>query len=266
MKQRGMGMKQLRIAIIGIMGAVLLMGISWQRVEASLIYNPGEVSDDLVLDTSYYLTAPSDSVKPYRWYWDIANRFPIDFELVQGSADIGDGSDFAAIDSALETWTNVQGSSIVATSSSYDNDWGGLNGDNEIAWVESGWAGDGFPSNAIGVTWTWYNSITLIQVESDIFLNGQDFTWYTDTDGSGGTQYVEHILLHELGHAFSLKDLYNTGDSERTMYGYSGSKNEDVTLHSYDESAISYAYPVPEPASLLLLGLGGLALLRRRRA
>ena len=35
---------------------------------------------------------------------------------------------------------------------------------------------------------------------------------------------------------------------------------------SYDNVRLDYTVPVPEPASLAVLGLGGLALLRRRRS
>ena len=152
---------------------------------------------------------------------------------------------------------------------SYDGDWGASNGDNELAWVESGWTtvgGFGFSPLAIAVAVTWYDADTLVQAESDIFFNGQHFTWYTATDDSGSEEeFVEHIVLHELGHAFSLKDLYDLDDSVRTMYGSSGDRNEDITLHAGDIVALECAYPIPEPVTLALLLLGAVALLRRRK-
>ncbi len=160
--------------------------------------------------------------------------------------------------------------SITSSLNGWDGDWGGLNGDNELSWVETGWqsiGGFGLSPDAIGVAVTWYYTDTLVQVESDIFFNDENFSWYTNTDDSGLEQeFVEHIVLHELGHGFSLADLYDPADADRTMYGYSEYRNEDVTLHAGDIAALEYAYPIPEPGVVLLVGLGGLALLRKRRA
>ncbi len=232
------------------------------------VYIPSQTTDDrIVVEINHIGTAPEDSVLPYRWYWSYKDRFTIEFESVSGSADIADGSDWTAVSSALGSWQAVPNTSIANSLSSYDGDWGGLNGDNELSWVESNWQSYGFNPNAIGVTMTWYYNDTLVQVESDIFFNGENFTWYTYTDDSGLEYvFVEHIALHELGHAFSLSDLYNPNDADRTMYGYSGYRNEDVTLDEGDIDALEYAYPIPEPGMVLLVGSGSLALFRKRRA
>jgi len=235
---------------------------------ASPVYQINEITDDqIAVNISQIGTVPEDSVYPFRWYWSYDDRFHIGFESVTGSYDIADGSDWQAVTSAINTWQAVPGASITSSLGSYDGDWGALNGDNELSWVESGWQtiGDfGFASNAIGVAITWYYSDTFVQVETDIFFNGEFFTWYTDTDDSGSEQeYVEHIALHELGHGFSLADLYDSADADRTMYGISGFRNEDITLHPGDIAALEYAYPIPEPTTVLLLGLGTVALRRK---
>lgn len=242
-------------------------------VEAALavpLYTTNQITNErIVVEIMHIGSAPEDSVKPYRWYWSYAERFPIEFESVTGSADIADGSDWQAVSSALDTWEAVPNASITSLLNSWDGDWGALNGDNELSWVEEGWqsiGGFGFSPSAIGVAVTWYYSDTLIQIESDIFFNGENFTWYTATDDSGSEEeFVEHIALHELGHGFSLADLYDAADADRTMYGYSGYRNEDVTLHAGDIAALEYAYQIPEPGTILLLGLGGLALMKRCR-
>lgn len=235
------------------------------------VYIPNQATDNqIAVEIRHLGASPEDSDRPYRWYWSYEDRFPIEFESVLGSADISDGSDWQAVSSALDRWEAVPNSSITSSLNSWDGDWGGLNGDNELSWIETDWQSIGdfnFSPDAIGVAVTWYYTDTLIQVESDIFFNNENFSWYTDTDDSGLEQeFVEHIVLHELGHSFSLADLYDLADADRTMYGYSGYRDEDVTLHAGDIAALEYAYPVPEPGAILLIGLGGLALSGRRRA
>lgn len=229
----------------------------------------GSVNNDMSVAVTYVGAMPEDSVQPYRWYWTYEDRFPIEFEFVSGSDNITDGSDRDGIARALGTWNDVPDASITSSLDSFDGDWGAVNGDNELAWIESGWSmigGFDFPSDAIAVAVTWHNSSTMIQVESDIFFNGQNFSWYTDTDDAGWeSQFVEHIALHELGHAFSLNDLYDVADADRTMYGYSTPRAEDITLNLGDMDALSYAYAVPEPATLWLLTLGSLVTARRHR-
>lgn len=214
-------------------------------------------------------TVPSNSDQPFRWYWSYGSRSNINFEKAVSSADITDGSDWKAISSALNSWDIVPGASITSSLREFDGSWGARNGDNEIGWIENGWTslgGFNLPKNAIAVALSWYNTSTLIQTETDILFNGDNFSWYTNTDGSGSSkaQFVGHIALHELGHAFSLTDLYAPADFGRTMYGYSRSHNEDTTLLSGDMAALEYAYPVPEPMTITFFALAGLALAKRR--
>lgn len=251
--------------------SVLIISLIASSALAAPIYITPEYPDpELEISINAVGTPSEDSDQPYRWYWAYEDRFDISFELVLGSADIADGSDWTSVSSALGTWNVVPNASIISSLGGYDGDWGGDNGDNELAWVESGWTtigGFGFSPSAIAVAVTWYyGDPTWIQVESDIFFNGEHFTWYTDTDDSGSEQeFVEHLALHELGHAFSLIDLYDSADVDRTMYGYSGNRDEDITLHPGDVAALEYAYPIPEPATICLFSLGALGLLRKRR-
>ena len=231
------------------------------------------VADNPNVDISIRVlgAGPSDSDADYRWYWSEEDRFDIEFESVFGSEDIADGSEWTDISSALGTWGDVSNASIASSLGDFDGDWGPSNGDNEIAWVENeefySWTtigGFGFPTDAIAAAVIFYEGP--MQLETDIFFNGEYFSWYTDTDDSGSEQqHVEHIALHELGHAFSLADLYDSADSDRTMYGYSGSRDEDTTLDAGDMAALEYAYPIPEPITVLLVSLGGVLVRRKRR-
>ncbi|MCK5344579.1 MAG: PEP-CTERM sorting domain-containing protein [Candidatus Heimdallarchaeota archaeon] len=245
---------------------ILVMAGYVQAEDKSPLYGSGVISGGISVSTSY-LSGPSASVEPYRWYWGMENQFPLSFELVVGSEDISDGSDFTSIDRALSTWSNVSGSSISASSSAYDGDWGALNDDNEIGWIESGWESDyGYSPTVIALAHTWYYTDTLEQIETDIMVNGDNFSWYTGTDDSGFEQfYVEHILLHELGHAFSLSDLYDAEDIDRTMYGYGGYRQEDTILHRGDELALAYAYAIPEPSMIFMFLFGIFSMLGFRK-
>jgi hypothetical protein len=63
----------------------------------------------------------------------------------------------------------------------------------------------------------WYNSSSGEILDSDIRLNTA-YAW--NTNGSSSGFDVQNACTHELGHSLSLDDLYGSGDSEKTMYGY----------------------------------------------
>lgn len=73
--------------------------------------------------------------------------------------------------------------------------------------------------NVIGVTTVWFTRRGKQIVEFDMLLN-EHFPW-GDAEADSSKMDLENILTHELGHALGLDDIYNSGCSEVTMYGYS---------------------------------------------
>lgn len=208
-----------------------------------------------------------------------------EFEFIVGTGDISDGSDFGAVRNAFNTWVNLPDSALSITETTYDHTitLGSANGQNEISWIPytgTNWWVDvlKYSPSTIGVAVTWYDQISGVVTERDVHFNDTYMYWYTDSDGASAANnpfYVEHIALHEEGHIFGLTDVYNPGQSgyqswmgsdnaNLTMYGYAASLNEDVTLTDVDIAAMALAHPVPEPATLCLLGAGIFALLRKK--
>jgi len=56
-------------------------------------------------------------------------------------------------------------------------------------------------------------------IEWDMVLDDVDFVW-GDAGSNPAVMDYQNILTHELGHAAGLADLYESGCSEETMYGY----------------------------------------------
>ncbi|MBL7032503.1 MAG: matrixin family metalloprotease [Nitrospira sp.] len=88
----------------------------------------------------------------------------------------------------------------------------------------------------------WYNTVTGELLDSDIRFN----TYYTWTTNGSGDYDVQNVGAHEYGHSLCLKDLYNSADSEKTMYGYvSSGETKKQTLDQDDIDGITYIYTCP---------------------
>jgi hypothetical protein len=57
-------------------------------------------------------------------------------------------------------------------------------------------------------------------LECDIMFD-TDWTWGDATDDTS-LMDLQNIATHELGHCFNLADIYDSSQSQLTMYGYSG--------------------------------------------
>lgn len=211
-----------------------------------------------------------------------------EFEFILGTMDVTDGSDFDSVLDSFGMWVDLPDSTVSVTETSYDGEigLGGNNGENEISWIpydgETNWWLDvlGYSPSTIAAVVTWYLPSTGEVVERDMHFNDTYMYWYTDSDGAAPANdpfYVGHIGLHETGHIYGIRDVYNpgapgyaswmgTGNEGLTMYGYSSPGDEDMSLTSIDITAMGMAHPIPEPATILLLGLGQLLASRKRRS
>ena len=152
-----------------------------------------------------------DSGNELRWVDSV-----VSYELQRdGSDDIVDGSDLAAIRSAAYSWSSVACSALELSESALTSERAttvttdSLDGINRFAWVEdSTWP---YGSYVLGVATPVYEDGYII--ESDITFNGYSVTWATD--GEVGSNDIESVAVHEMGHVFGLQHILggnNLGD------------------------------------------------------
>jgi len=158
------------------------------------------------------------------------------YEIYENTADTtGEG---AAIQAAASTWTNVGGSCFAfnyagATTASAPT----KDGHNVLRWGSTG--------GSIATNYVWYSGSNI--VESDVVFD-DSFNWSADPSCPADRMDVQNIATHELGHALLLLDLYQSCNSDVTMYGYgSNGQTTKRTLDPSDEDGIRYIYPGGPP-------------------
>jgi len=76
--------------------------------------------------------------------------------------------------------------------------------------------------------------------DRDIDFNSK-YSW--DVNGASNKYDAHAVFVHELGHWLTLGDLYNSVDTEKTMYGKAGlGETKKRTLHSDDIAGIRGIY------------------------
>jgi len=100
-------------------------------------------------------------------------------------------------------------------------------------------------SNVIAVTVVWYTRFGRQIVDYDVLFNNY-YAWkdcsVVGTDCSAAMD-LQNIATHETGHGIGLADLYNTGCSEVTMYGYSKyGETKKITLEQPDITGLQKLY------------------------
>ena len=168
-----------------------------------------------------------------------------------GSPQIANGSEFAAVQAAFQTWQNV---STATVSFSYMGTTPvstvGQDGLNVVTFVDSSVP---LGSDAIASTFTFFNfdaTGTLTIQEADIALNtAAAFS----TSGETGKYDIQSVLTHEAGHFLGL-DHAGLLSSVMTAYGVP-SKLDQRTLAYDDIAGVTEIYP----NFSAIASLGGLA-------
>lgn len=121
----------------------------------------------------------------------------------------------AAISDSAETWDSATGSELF--NNIFDVNYAALYGvqdfQNAIAF------GDYPNDNVIAVTSIWYIPRGKRIVEFDMLFNTR-FAW-GDAAADPAVMDLQNIATHEFGHSVGLADIYSTGCSTVTMFGYS---------------------------------------------
>ncbi|MFH1258555.1 MAG: matrixin family metalloprotease [Elusimicrobiota bacterium] len=141
--------------------------------------------------------------------WDKKN-IPVAYSINNNSPSAVNSAAVAAINSAFQTWNNVQGSSMSFQYIRETSLSGSIDGSNVCYW------GTAFQSyGSLAVTGIWYDTGTKLVEEIDLEFNST-VSW-----SIGGSGYdLETVALHEAGHWLVLSDIYDDAYQSSIMYGY----------------------------------------------
>jgi len=197
-------------------------------------------------------------------HWSISTATAIKYYVNPIGSGVLNETAIGAIQAAMTTWDNASSKLGYNTPiTNYSLNAGIYDYHNVISWANISLQ---YPS-AIAVTSVWYYRFNKQIAEVDTQMNnGAGFAWsynppnvtndlsspaaptdtrYGDPTNSvaSDTYDIRNIMTHEAGHWLMLGDLYNSTDSELTMYGYgsTGELKKD-TLGYGDELGVERIY------------------------
>lgn len=236
----------------------------------------------LVVSTQAFVSYVSDNGQPEKWnlvslpssvHTNVVDRKTKAIRYFLGAPGYSDENATAELNAAracFDQWQAVPGTILRFEEGGLARgalDINTTDNTNLIYWAKTTTIVDGGRDNisgATGVTFSDYFSDGSL-AEADIVLNGVEFTWFTDYfDTINGGQFVEAVLLHEIGHFLGLA---HSPLGASTMFPR-GKPNVSVQagLSSDEISAIHSLYPATGTANTYgrLAGkvtLGGAAVL-----
>lgn len=168
-----------------------------------------------------------------------------------------DASLVSDIVAGMDRWTNVAMADFTFTRGADTAVWEDLYDSINLVNIDSsfcmhtGWCGQGILGYS--GTYTTGSGANYRAADSDIILNGEEFTW---GDGTGGTLNTEAVIAHEAGHNAGLSHPGSEcnyegssgcgpGFEAATMYwNYSmGQPTDKATLELDEVAALVYGYP-----------------------
>jgi len=157
-------------------------------------------------------------------------------------ADVPASSFITYATASFQTWEDDPGSSIDFTYSGTSSNNPEVQDNTNVV----GWGSIGGSTIARTTIWASYSTgdySSLRITETDMKFDSSKL-WSAQSSGVSGRYDVQNIGTHEAGHTFGLGDMYDSEDSEQTMYGYAGmGETKKRTLEWGDLAGVAALYP-----------------------
>lgn len=160
-----------------------------------------------------------------------------------GYSAIEDGSEFEAIVASMETWNEVECSSVSLRYAGDTNlEITGYAKEkpsvNLILFRDSDWP---YKNRPIAYTAVTYNPNTGIIIDADIELNAEDYAFTTTPELESSKIDIQNTITHELGHVIGLD---HPPLPEATMFEHTGpGESFKRSLHEDDIEGLCTLYP-----------------------
>ena len=186
----------------------------------------------------------SDWYGPLRWdYSEMPVNYWIDPRNIPGGMTESSYVEFAR--RSYQTWHDDSGSRMefAYMGTRTDREWGVNDGINIFCWRSID--GNG---GTLGIARSYFyytpgNYDSLRQADADVELDTGD-SWSAAEVPPPDKIDLETVGTHEVGHVVGLADLYDSGDSEMTMFGYTAPGDiRQRTLESGDQTGLRQLYP-----------------------